>query len=257
MTATPPMRNNELREFAKTHARELVRDRRAVVAILLSFAAILALLWGMDLLITGATNRPAHLLQTSLSLVSTTGFMAVALVATTVPLVRYRSIGILRQLSTTSARRAAFLLGHVPIRAAIICAESVIILAAAIAGGSTVGDAMPLAVTLLIGGAMLLSFGYLLASRMTNLDFALQLAYIIPLVILLTSGALLPLDIYPEPIQNLFQALPSTWFVDTFNAQLHGSTPLLPLGVMWASMALMTIGIAYVSLRFYRWQRTE
>lgn len=257
MIAAPPMLNNELREFAKTHARELIRDRRAVVAILLSFAFVLALLWGIDLLITAATNKPGHLLQTSLSLVVTTGFMAVALVATTVSLVRYRSIGILRQLSTTPARRAAFLLGHVPIRAAIVCAESVIILAAAIAGGLTAGDAMPLAVTLLIGGAMLLSFGYLLASRMTNIDLALQLAYIVPLIILLTSGALFPLDVYPEPVQVLFHTLPSTWFVDTFNAQIHGTAPLLPLGVIWASMALITIGIAYVSLRLYRWQRTE
>lgn len=119
MTFPTPMRNNELREFARTHARELIRDRRAVVAILLSFAFILALLWGMDLLIMAATNRPAHLLQTSLSLVITTGFMAVALVATTVPLVRYRSIGTLRHLSTTPAHRAVFLLGHIPIRAAI------------------------------------------------------------------------------------------------------------------------------------------
>lgn len=253
MTFPTPMRNAELREFARTHARELIRDKRATVAILLSFAFILALLWGIDLLIAGATKRPAHLLQASLSLVSTTGFMAVAMVATTVPLVKYRRVGTLRHLSTTPAHRAAFLLGHITIRVAIMGAESIVILAAAIGGGLPVEDAIPLAVTLSVGGAMLLSFGYLLASRMTNMDLALQLAYIVPLIVLLTSGALFSLDIYPEPVQKLLQALPSTWFVDTFNSQIHGSTPMLPLGAMWASMALIAIGSACVSLRLYRW----
>jgi ABC-2 type transport system permease protein len=244
----------ELRGFTTAHARELIRNRSAVVAILVSFMFVLALLSGLDLLLSTATSSSVKLVRTSLGLVSATGFMAVAFVATAVPLVRYRSVGTLRHLSTTPARRATFLLGHVPIRGVIIGLQSVIIVAVAIGEGAAVGVAMSLALTLLVGGAMLLSFGYLLASRMANMDLALQLAYIIPLIVLITSGALFPLSIYPDAVENLFQIMPTTWFVNLLNAQVNGVEPLLPTGVMWAMMALTTVGAGYLAWRTYRWE---
>ena len=243
--------------FARVHTRELLRSKRALVALLVSFAALPVLFWGIDILIVAATGGPGGLLRTSLPLIAVTGFMAVALILTTVQLVTYRSNGVLRQLATTPARRTAFLLGHVPVRAGIIALEGIVIIAIAIADGIVMGDVGKLAVTLLLGGAMMLAFGYLLAARMTNPDLALQLSYIIPMIALFTSGAVFPLELLPEWITIVFRALPSTWFDNTLSALFANTVPFLPIGANWALMTLFAAGAAYVAIRSHQWISNE
>lgn len=243
--------------FARVHTRELLRNKRALMALLVSFAALPVPFWGIDILIAAATGSPAGLLRKSLPLIAVTGFMAIALILTTVQLVTYRSNGVLLQLATTPARRKAFLLGHVPVRAGILALEAIVIIAIAIADGIDTGDVGLLAVTLLLGAAMMLAFGYLLAARMTNPDLALQLSYIIPMIALFTSGAVFPLEILPEWITIVFRALPSTWFVDTLSALFANSAPSLPIGVNWALMTLFAAGTAYVAVRSHQWISNE
>lgn len=253
MSTKESTRRGEFQELAKAHASEVVRDRRTTVAILVSFLAVIGLLGGIDVLITASAGQSPGLLQGSLGLVSITGFMAVALVITTVPLVGYRHRGILRQLSTTPARHTTFLLAHVPVRAGIILAESSIVIALALICGLNVKDTMLLAVTLLHGAAMLLSLGYFVAARMTNPDIALQLSYLVPMLVLVTSGALFPLAVYPEAVRIAMSVLPTTWIVDTINAQIGGTEPSLPLGVTWCLLGLITAVFSCAAARLFRW----
>ncbi|WP_158252414.1 ABC transporter permease [Cryobacterium sp. Y57] len=239
------------------HTRELLRSKRALVALLVSFAAFPVPFWGIDILIAAATGSPAGLLRKSLPLIAVTGFMAVALILTTVQLVTYRSNGVLLQLATTPACRTAFLLGHVPVRAGILALEGIVIIVIASADGILMRDVGLLAVTLLLGGAMMLAFGYLLAARMTNPDLALQLSYIFPMIALFTSGAVFPLESLPEWITIVFRAFPSTWFVDALSALIANSTPSLPIGANWALMTLVAAGTAYVAVRSHQWISNE
>jgi ABC-2 type transport system permease protein len=240
--------------FTRAHTRELFRYKHAPLALLVGFVALLGLFWGIDLLVAGATGRSTGLLRKSVPLVAVNGFLAVALMLTTVPLVAYRANGVLSQLSTTPAHRRAFLLGHVPVRAGIVALEAAVLTAVALASGTGSGDAASLTVTLLIGGAMTLSLGYLLAARMTNPDRALQLSYIIPILVLATSGAMFPLSALPEWIAIAFRTLPTAWFVDALTSQVSGSTPFLPLSVSWLLMLLVAALAAYVAVRFHRWR---
>lgn len=257
MSTEASTRRREFRELARTHAREVVRDRRATLAILVSFLALIGLLGGIDLIIAGAVGHSPRLLQSSLGLVSITGFMAIALVVTTVPLVNYRHHGILRELATTPVRRATFLLAHVPVRAGIILTEAALIVALALIGGFDARNLVPLAVTLLLGAAMLLSVGYLLAARMTNPDGTLQLSYIVPMLVLVTSGALFPLELYPEAVRIAMSTLPTTWLVDSINAQISGTAPTLPLGVTWSLLGLLTAVLSYAAARLFRWTEPD
>lgn len=253
MSSRTWMPTQELRAFTTAHARELVRDRRATIAILVSFVLIIVALAGIDLLIASTTNAPVGLLRSNVCLVSATGFMAVSFVSTSVPLVRYRSLGILRQLSTTPARRATFLIGHVPVRMLIIGVQTVIILAIIIAGDADTAQLVPLALTLLLGGAMLISLGYLLAARMVNVDLALQLAYIIPLIVLVSSGALFPLKAYPDAVEHLFRLLPTTWFVDLLSSLINDVEPMHPIGIMWTMLALTSVCAGCLAWHLFRW----
>lgn len=238
--------------FTRIHTHEIVRDRRAAITVVLSFVALPGLFWAVDVVISASTGTSIGLLRTSLPLVAATSFMAVAFILTTVPLVRYRSAGVLRTLSTTPAQARVFLLGHASIRAGILCLEAGAILAIAAIGGAT--QAGTLAITLFLGAAMILALGYLLAARLASLDVALQLAYLIPMIVLATSGALFPLDILPSGVAITFRLLPTTWLVDAARALIVGTAPTMPILQCWALMVAATVAMGWAALRLNRWR---
>lgn len=238
-------------EFARVHAREMLRDGRAVAAVGLSFVALLCLFWGVDALVASATTTSPGLLRRGIPLVALTGFMAIAFVLTLVPLVRYRSTGVLSALATTPAKPGSFLIAHAGLRFALVCAEAATLLVLAHALG--VRHTAALAVTLVLGGAMMLSFGYLLAARLANLDVALQLAYLIPMVALATSGALFPLDVLPAWAAVVFRLLPSTWLVEASQALALNSTGGAPV-TTWVLMVGTTVAVFAAAVWLHRWR---
>jgi ABC-2 type transport system permease protein len=245
----------QLRSFAVTHARDLLRDPRSVIALVASFLALIGLLWGVDALVATASGSPAGVLARGLPLVSSTGLMAIAFMLTTVPLVRHRSTGLLRALSTSPARRDAYLLGHLPIRVGLVVVEAAVIIALAAwtVPTRTFADLVAIAGTILLGGAMLLGFGYLLAARLSNPDVAMQLAYLLPMLALATSGALFPLTILPEWVAGLFRLLPTTWIVGALEAIVSHTRAPVPLAVVWSLMAVCALGSGIAADRLHRW----
>lgn len=245
------MIGGQLLAFARVHAYDIVRDRRSSLTVVFSFVALPAMFWGIDALVSASGGASIGMLRTGLPLVAATSFMSVAFILTTVPLVRYRSIGVLRTLSTTPARARAFLLGHVPIRAGLLVLQTAVILALATAEGMTRPGM--LVITLLLGAIMILALGYLLAARLQSPDAALQLAYLIPMVVLATSGVLVPLDVLPRWAAGTFALLPTTWFVDAVTALIAGDAPMMPVQLCWGWMAAASAIAGCAALRFTRW----
>lgn len=245
----------QVRSFAAAHARDLVRDPRSVIALVASFLALIALLWGVDALVATASGAPAGVLERGLPLVSSTGSTAIAFMLTTVPLVRHRSTGLLRALSTSPARRDAYLFGHLPIRVGLVVVEAAVIIALAAWTVPTrpLSDLVAIAGTILLGGAMLLGFGYLLAARLSNPDIAMQLAYLLPMLALATSGALFPLAALPEWVAGLFRLLPTTWIVGALEAIISQGPQPVPLAVVWSLMAACAVVSGLAAARLHRW----
>jgi len=247
-----------LRELALAQARMLLRDPRAFVALLLGFAVLLAMFIGVDMLLAVSFGASPGLVRGNLGLIALMGFLAVGLGATAVPLVTQREDGLLRQIGTTPVGRGVFLLTHAPARAVILVAECGVLLMLATPPGAVDAvsvTAAPLGLTLLLGAAMLLALGYLLGARLARSDAVRHLAYLIPMLALVSSGALLPLELFPGPVRILLLALPTTWFVATFDAQLAEADPPLPLGAAWALMAAATVLMWAAAAKLFRWHR--
>lgn len=245
----------QTRAFTTAHARELVRDPRSIVALVASFLGLIVLLWGVDALVAGASGAPAGVLARGLPLVASMGVMAIAFMLTTVPLVRHRSSGLLRTLSTSPARRGAYLLGHLPIRVGMVVAEAAVIVAlvAWTTPGRPIPELLAVSGTVLLGGAMLLGFGLLLAARLSNPDVAMQLAYLLPMAALVTSGALFPLAILPDWVAAVFRLVPTTWIVGALDALVSGVPAPLPLAATWGLMAACALGAGLAAVRLHRW----
>lgn len=145
------------------------------------------------------------------------------------------------------------MIAHVPVRAAIGAGQCAVVLVIAAALG--VRGLGALAATLAIGCAMVLSFGYLLAARLTTPDVTLQLAFLVPVLVLATSGAVMPLEVYPPALAAVFGGLPTTWLVATLNAQVVGVEGPLPIEVAWMLMAGVTLLAALAAAALFRWER--
>lgn len=259
----------QTRQFTRVHTLEVLRNPGSLATLLLSFVGLIGLLWGVDLLISSAVGESVGLLAGSLPLIALTGLMANAFMLTTVPLVRHRGSGVLRLIATTPAHRAAYLLGHAPVRIAVLAVQVLTVVAVwrltvrsgtgvPGSGNSVSGIQAAAAIpTLVLGGFMLLALGYLLGARLSSTETAMQLSYIIPVAVLATSGTLFPLEVLPGWAASALRVLPTTWLGETLGAAFSGAQPHTPAPLAWALMAVVCVTASCAAVRYYRWERSK
>ncbi|MEA9984597.1 ABC transporter permease [Subtercola sp. RTI3] len=198
------------------------------------------------------------LLRANLSTVFIAGLMAIAFMGTSVPLVALRQRGTLRLLGTTPVSRLAFIVSQTPVRFALGVAEGVIILGIAVSQGYTESvNSLQLGVTFVLGLAMLFAFGYLLGSRAKNTDLITQITGFLPVIVLFTSGTVLPPGIYPPFISTAIDFIPSTWFMQAMSSDLAGTTPFTSIYLLWALMAGVGVAVALLAARLFKWDQGD
>jgi ABC-2 type transport system permease protein len=204
----------------------------------------------------GSVQR--DILRSNLSTVIVSGLVAIAFAGTTVPLVAMRRRGTLRLLGTTPVPRLQFLIAQTPVRVVLGVVEALVVLGIALGQGYVAtGGLWRLPITFLLGFAMLFAFAFLLAGRSSNPDLMLQIVGIVPVVVLFGSGTLLPLNALPTFVTWISNALPSTWFMQAITADVTGSSPFVPVGVLWVMMAAVTAVLLAVSSRVFRWDQGD
>ncbi|MGD8167294.1 ABC transporter permease [Herbiconiux sp. P16] len=198
------------------------------------------------------------ILRINLSTVLIAGFMAIVFFGTSVPIVAMRRRGTLRILGTTPLPRMTFLLAQSPVRLGLGLAETAVVVAiAAVQGYTNPGQSGRLAMTMVIGLAMLFSLGFLLAARSRNPDLVAQLCGLIPVVIVLTSGTMFPLQGVPEPVIVLMRAVPTSWFMQAAGADIAGTAPFVPIPLLWAMMAAATCVCTVLAARTFVWDQGD
>ncbi|MGO2611296.1 MAG: ABC transporter permease [Glutamicibacter ardleyensis] len=263
MSSSAAFDRNQLRQLILTHSREAMRDRRGMVTMLVVFGGLLIGLAVLDLLIAWnndsqphGTSKGSGVLASSLPMIALIGFSSLALVNTAVPLAAYRAKNILRHLGTTPVSRGLFIVAHVPVRIGLglLQVATLLILAVLFA---TPTPAASLRAALLMFSAMLafLALGYLLGALLRDPDRALNLSFILTIVLIATSGTALPLESLPDMAGSVLSWLPTTQFVLGLRAELLGTgTAGLPF---WAIVSLL-LGIAVallaVASRIFRWE---
>jgi len=198
------------------------------------------------------------ILRINLGAVLVLGIMAIVFMGTSVPLVALRRRGTLRLFGTTPLKRMTFILAQSPVRLALALAEALVIVAVAWGQGYIESfNVLRLLVTLVLGIGMLFAFAFLLASRSTNDELTTQLCGFIPVIIVLTSGTVIPIYGLPEWVQALFNAVPTTWFLQAVSADIAGTEPFASVYLLWAMMAAVGVGVALLAARVFRWDQGE
>ncbi|RUQ09197.1 ABC transporter permease [Curtobacterium sp. HSID17257] len=211
------------------------------------------------IVVTDASGAPeTDILRINLATVLVTGFMAIAFMGTSVPLVTLRQRGTLRLLGTTPVKRLSFIVAQSPIRFALGIGEAlVIVLVAASQGYVESFNVLRLFVTLILGLAMLFAFAYLLASRSAHPDVITQVTGFLPVIVILTSGTVLPIDIFPDVVRYITYAFPSTWFMQAIGADIAGTDPFVPVYWLWLMMAGVGVAAALLAARLFKWDQGD
>jgi ABC-2 type transport system permease protein len=182
------------------------------------------------------------------------GLLSLAFLGTAAPLVGLRQRGTLQLLGTTPLHRSTFILAQTPARFAMGALQ-----VAAISGYAyylgylDLGSAGSLMVSCLLGLVMLLSLGYLLASRLTSQEFTTTVASLLIPAALLLSGGMMPAEIIPEGVRAITQVLPTTILSDAIAVDLVGTDPDWGLGLLWLSMAGFTLVAGVAAAGLFRW----
>jgi ABC-2 type transport system permease protein len=212
-----------------------------------------------DILVVDASGSPeTDILRINLATVLVTGFMAIAFMGTSVPLVTLRQRGTMRLLGTTPVRRLSFIVAQSPVRFALGIGEAIVVVLIAWSQGYVESfNIVRLFVTLVLGLAMLFAFAYLLASRSANPDVITQVTGFLPVIVILTSGTVLPIDIFPDVVRHITYAFPSTWFMQAVGADIAGTSPFVPVYWLWLMMAAIGVVAALLAARLFKWDQGD
>lgn len=195
------------------------------------------------------------ILRTNLGSVLLVGVLSVLVVSGTGPFVALRARGTLKLLRTAPVSPGVALAAFLPVRLALCGAMALVVLATAVALGVPPGlGLLRLGVTALVAIVLVTAFAALLAARSANEE---AMENLLPLVIMCVFAAAMAhmfVPILPAGWQVAIGLLPTSWFVEAVNADLIGSTPLLPLPALWALMLALAAGLAVLAVRRFRWQ---
>lgn len=168
-----------------------------------------------------------------------------------------QDVGFLKEILVAPVSRTSIVLGRIAGGSTTAIVQAVLILLISIPLGFEFAGwlSLPLtAVFLVLIAITFVGFGIVLASQFSDSEgFSLIVQFLIfPLLFL--SGALFPIEGFPEPVQYLALVNPLTYGVDGLRAALVGASTY-PLVVDFG--ALVVSSVVMVSLGAYLFERVE
>jgi ABC-2 type transport system permease protein len=167
-------------------------------------------------------------------------------------LILSRQLGVSRRMVSTPTTMPTILVGEALGRFSVALFQAIFIVGAtALLFGVTWGD--PLGATLVVVAFSLVAAGVamLIGAVATNAEQASSIGVFAGLGVAAIGGAMVPPEIFPEPMATISWLTPHRWALDAFRDLIGGAgvADILPqLGVLFA-MAVVLLGLATWRLR--------
>jgi ABC-2 type transport system permease protein len=178
--------------------------------------------------------------------------MSTAMVSLAIATGFERQYGVLKRLGTTPLGRPALLTAKV---SAVLVVEAlqiaVLWLAAVLAGWQPRGDVAVLFAEVVLATAGFAGIGLLMAGTL-RAEMTLAAANGLYLLLLLTSGMVVPLAKLPGAVQGVARALPAAALADALHATL-GTGSAVP-GRAWLVLAIWAVAAPVAAARTFRWE---
>ena len=172
------------------------------------------------------------------------------------PLVEWREKKILRRFGATPLRRSTVVQSQVTYRLVLSLLQAAIIIGVArlVFDVQVIGSWLMLLGLLLLGTCTFISIGYLAISRASTVEGAMPIIQIIQFPMMFLSGIFFPIDIMPDFIRPVVEAIPLTYLGDGFRQIMVQATPLHPLSVDVAVLAGWLVACMLLAIRLFRWE---
>jgi len=201
-----------------------------------------------DKTVTGGVKTAAFLAPGIIAL----AVMSTAMVSLAIATAFERQYGVLKRLGTTPLGRPALLTAKA---AAIFVVEVLQVLVlwvtGVIAGWQPRGDVAVLFAVVVLATAAFAGIGLLMAGTL-RAEMTLAAANGLYLLLLLTSGMVVPLSKLPGAVQGVARALPGAALADALHAAL-GTGNAVP-GRAWLVLALWALAAPAAAARTFRWE---
>ncbi len=209
-------------------------------------------------LIAGQTPAPNDagysMIQSSFGALVTVGICATAFMGIPLTIADYRDKKILKHFFVTPVSPIMLLWVHAVINMLLssISALLIYIVATLFFGYEIIGSTLLFMGSFLLVMVSMYSLGLLIASLCRTVKTANVVCSIVYFPMLFLSGATIPFELFPRPLQTMASFLPLTQGIKLLKSISLGleTNLLLPLIILFGSLAIGVI----LSMRFFRWE---
>jgi len=170
--------------------------------------------------------------------------------------VEERDRGIYRRLAVTPLKRQVIIGSQIVNRYFIIILQTIILLLIGILAWniSISGNWFTIWILVTLGALCFLTVGFALTTVIKTTKSATPIAMIVFFVFMFLGGVFFPIDIMPEGISYISNALPSTHLNDAIRIIAIENGSWSDIGVNILVVIAWTIVSLLVSIRFFRWE---
>lgn len=200
------------------------------------------------------TDASYTLVQSSFGALVTVGICATAFMGIPLTIADYRDKKILKHFFVTPVSPTMLLWVHAVINMLLSLVSALLIYAVArtFFGYEIIGGKLAFFGSYLLVMVSMYSLGLLIASLCRTVKTANVVCSIVYFPMLFLSGATIPFEIFPQPLQNVASFLPLTQGIALLKSTSLGleTNLFLPLMVLVGSLVMGII----LSIRFFRWE---
>ena len=173
-----------------------------------------------------------------------------------VPLVEWREKKVLKRLGATPLRRSTVVFSQVAFRLVLAVLQAAILLGVAYLAFDVqvIGNWLILVGVLLLGTLAFISLGYLVASRVKTVEGVMPIINLITFPMMFLSGVFFPVEMMPDFLRPVIEALPLTYLADGFRQIMVEAPPLHSLPVDVAVLSGWLVICMVLAIRFFRWE---
>ncbi|HEX79447.1 MAG TPA: ABC transporter permease [Dehalococcoidia bacterium] len=171
-------------------------------------------------------------------------------------LVERREKKILKRFGATPLRRSTMVFSQVVYRMILALVQTLIIIAIAyfVFGVQMVGNWFVLLGVVLLGTLTFIAIGYFAVSRARTTEGAMPIIQLIQFPMLFLSGIFFPVDLMPDFMRPVMDALPLTYLGDAFRQVMVEATPLYPLWIDIAVLGGWLVVSMILAIKLFRWE---
>jgi len=184
------------------------------------------------------------------------GLLWLGVFGTAPPLVQLRVLKVFRRIGATPLPPAVFLAGQIAFRVTTGTLQAALLLAygTLVHGIRLHGNGLVLIPVVLLGAALFVALGCLLAAFARSGEAVIALGQVVQFPMMFLSGTLFPLDMLPGFLRPAASAMPLTYLNDALTQVMLGAPGLRPLWLDCAVMGGLLVALSLLAARLFRWE---